>query len=128
MFTKVTHISIFVHDQDEALAFYTQKLGLRLHTDVNIQGMRWLTVCLGKQPDFEIALMPADKPEYKALVGKQAADVPVCVFSTDDCQKTYKELKKRGVEFIQEPTEKPWGIEALFKDLYGNTFDVVQSK
>ncbi len=128
MIAKITHIPVFVHDQDAALTFYTQKLGLDLHTDVTIEDSRWLTVCPKNQPEMEIVLTQANTPEQKALVGKQSPDMPLYVFATDNCQKTYEELKARGVIFISEPEEKPWGIEALFKDLYGNIFDLCQPK
>lgn len=129
MINKVTHISLFVHDQDEALVFYTEKLGFQLHTDaVFNENFRWLTISLPQQKDVEIALMPAMTDEARAVVGKQAPDVPFLALETDDCRATYQELKKRGVKFIQEPNEAPWGIQALFVDLYGNIIHLNQSK
>lgn len=127
MITRATHMTIFVNNQDEALSFYTEKLGFDLHTDVNMQGFRWVTVCPKNQRDFELALMPATTPEQQVLVGKQADQVPLFCVGTDNCQQTFEELKNRGVTFMTEPQEKPWGTEALCKDLYGNIIDIVQS-
>lgn len=121
MLTKITHLSLYVNNQDEALHFYTNILGFKIHTDAIMgNGFRWLTLCFQDQPDFEIALMPATTPEEKALVGKQAASNPLLCLQTDDCKKDYDVLKAKGVAFIQEPKEEPWGISAMCKDLYGN--------
>ncbi len=120
---------IFVNDQDEALKFYTQKLGFQLHTDATFgENIRWLTVCAPEQKEFELALMKANTPELKALVGKQAPDVPLFCVSTNDCRKTVEELKGRGVTIISEPEDLPWGVSALFSDLYGNTINIVEPK
>lgn len=131
MIARITHFPVFVSNQDEALAFYTDMLGLKLHTDVMFgeeQQMRWLTVCTQEQPDFEIALMQAFTPEQQALVGKQAPEVPLFCVSTTDCRKAYQELKERGVTCTSEPEDMPWGVSALIKDLYGNTINLVQPR
>ena len=128
MLTKVTHISLLVHNQDDALHFYTNILGFKLHTDVIMEnGFRWLTICFKNQPDLEVALILAKTPQEKSLVGKQAATYPFICILTDDCKKDYEFLKANGVEFIQEPRQQPWGIEALFKDLYGTVIDICQA-
>ncbi len=127
MLHAVSHISIIVSDQDKALDFYTKKLGLEVHTDVIFDGFRWLTVCLPGNKNFEIALLPAGNDEQQALVGKQASTYPVFSMITKDCKKTYEEMSTRGVEFIQKPEEKSWGIEALCKDLYGNIIHINQN-
>lgn len=127
MITKITHISLLVHNQDDALHFYTNILGFKLHTDFLMEnGFRWLTLCLKNQPDVEIALILAKTPQEKDLVGKQAASYPLLCVQTDDCKKDYDFLKANGVEFTQEPRQRPWGIEAIFKDLYGSLFVLVQ--
>ena len=132
MITRTTHISLFVHDQNEALAFYTEKMGFTLHTDQMFgegeKKMRWLTICPSDQKDFEIALMPAHTPEQKAVVGKQAPEVPFYCVSSNDCRKTYQELKEKGVECVSAPEDLPWGVSSLVKDLYGNTINLVQTK
>ena len=127
MIAKITHLSVFVDSQDEALAFYTEKLGFKLHTDVmHGPDMRWLTITPADQPSFEIALMQANTPEEKALVGKQALHYPMICVETADTKKTYAELKEKGVTFTEEPNEQPWGISVTFKDLYGNSIYMVQ--
>lgn len=121
MLGKVTHLTIFVHNQDEALDFYTNKMGYQLHTDANFGDLRWLTVSPHGVEDFEIALILA-KDEAKNLVGKQSAGEPLAAFYTDDCKKTCAEMKKNGVKFLSEPKTEDWGTGALFEDLYGNKF------
>jgi catechol 2,3-dioxygenase-like lactoylglutathione lyase family enzyme len=130
MLKQLTTVQVWVHDQDEALAFYTDKLGLELRDDVTVPEMgnfRWLTVGVPGQDDVAITLMAVPGPpvfdaetqaQVKALVAKGAATG--LFFSTDDVQATYEELKGRGVEFQQEPTEQPYGVDAGFRDPSGN--------
>jgi predicted enzyme related to lactoylglutathione lyase len=138
MLKQLTNVQVWVHDQDEALAFYTQKLGLELRDDVTVPEMgnfRWLTVGVPGQPDVAITLMAVPGPpvfdaqtreQIMALMAKGAASG--LFFATDDCQATYDELKGRGVEFQQEPTEQPYGIDAGFRDPSGNQMRVAQLK
>jgi catechol 2,3-dioxygenase-like lactoylglutathione lyase family enzyme len=126
MLIKVTHITLFVHSQDEALNFYTEKLGFNVHTDADFQGFRWLTICLPEQPDMEIALMPATTPEEKALVGKQSGGKPFISLESDDCLSDYERLSAAGVIFIEKPKTEPWGISAAMQDLLGNTIYICQ--
>ncbi len=135
MITKLSHASLYVHDQDEAHAFYTEKLGFETRTDMTMDGFRWLTVGPKDQPDLEIILMPlapspmmdADTVEQiRALLKKGALGAGV--FRTADCQKTYEELKAKGVEFLQPPQERPYGIEALLRDPSGNWFSMTQPR
>src|SRR5579872_6052359 len=129
MITKVTHLSLFVDNQDDALQFYTQKLGFNLHTDAMFDGnVRWITINPAQQKDFEITLMTATTDEEKSLVGKQAASLPLFCVETDDCRKSYAEFKNKGVTCASEPEDMPWGICASVKDLYGNLILVVESK
>jgi catechol 2,3-dioxygenase-like lactoylglutathione lyase family enzyme len=133
---KLTNVQVWVHDQDEALAFYTDKLGLELREDVTVPEMgnfRWLTVGVPGQDDVAIALMAVPGPpvfdaetqeQIKALLAKGAASG--LFFSTDDARVTYEELKNRGVEFQQEPTEQPYGIDAGLRDPSGNQMRMVQ--
>jgi predicted enzyme related to lactoylglutathione lyase len=137
MLKHLTNINVWVHDQDEALAFYTEKLGMELRDDVTVPEMgnfRWLTVGLPGQ-DVALALMAVPGPpvfdedtreKITALMAKGAAGG--LFFSTDDCKATYEELKKRGVEFGQEPMEQPYGIDAGFRDPSGNQARIVQSR
>lgn len=127
MLTHVSHITILVADQDAALAFYTEKLGLILHTDAMCGPFRWITLNPVNNKNFEIALMKAETSAQQAAVGKQTPELPMAIFSTDNCQHSYETLKARGVNFIQEPQQQPWGVEALFTDLYGTVFGLHQA-
>jgi catechol 2,3-dioxygenase-like lactoylglutathione lyase family enzyme len=136
MLKQLTHVNVWVTDQDDALAFYTEKLGFELRDDVTVPEMgnfRWLTVGVPGQQDVALALLPVPGPpvfdeETKAtleeLVAKGAAGG--LFFSTDDCRASYEELKARGVEFSQEPTEQPYGIDAGFRDPFGNQIRMAQ--
>lgn len=135
MITSLSHATIYVHDQDEALAFYKDKLGFEVRTDMSMEGFRWLTVGPKDQPGLQLILMPlapspmmdADTVEQmKGLLAKGAFGTGV--FQTDDCKKTYAELAAKGVEFVSEPQERPYGIEALFKDVSGNWFSLTQPR
>lgn len=132
MLKQLTHTQVWVHDQDEALAFYTEKLGMELREDVTVPEMgnfRWLSVGVPGQPDVAIALMAVpgppvfDEDTRKQILALLAKGVEGGLFfATDDVQVTYEELKGRGVEFSQEPTEQPYGTDAGFRDPSGNQF------
>src|SRR5215469_6260190 len=117
-FDKVSTITIAVQDQDEALTWFTQVLGFERRMDQRGNGFRWLTVAPAQQAEVEF-LLASWFPE---LVGKN----PTWVISTRDCQGGYEELKAKGIEFTQSPTLRPWGVEAVFVDLYGNKYALVQ--
>jgi catechol 2,3-dioxygenase-like lactoylglutathione lyase family enzyme len=135
MLKKLTHVQVWVHDQDEALAFYTDKLGMEVREDVTVPEMgnfRWLSVGIPGQ-DVAITLMAIPGPpvfdeetrdQIQTLLAKGASGG--LFFATDDAQKSYEELKSRGVEFTQEPTEQPYGIDAGFRDVSGNHFRLAQ--
>lgn len=127
MITKLSHVTVYVDDQEKAIEFYRDKLGLNVHTDADFSGMRWLTLSPLNQPDFEIVIFKATTPESEALVGKQAAEGPLFVFVTNDCRGDFVALNSKGVSFVEEPVEKPWGIEALFHDPFGNLLMLNQS-
>lgn len=133
MIQRLSHATIYVLDQDEALDFYTNKLDFEVRTDATLDGFRWLTVGPKGQPNLEIVLMPAKPgPLMNAETAEQVNDLikkgalGAGVFATSDCQKTYEELKARGVEFMAPPTQRPYGVEALFKDNSGNWFSLTQ--
>jgi catechol 2,3-dioxygenase-like lactoylglutathione lyase family enzyme len=138
MLNQLTNTQVWVHDQDEALAFYTEKLGLELREDVTVPELgnfRWLSVGVPGQPDIAITLMAIPGPPVfdaetqdaiKTLVAKGVASG--LFFATDDVQATYEELKDRGVEFQQEPTEQPYGVDAGFRDPSGNQMRVAQRR
>lgn len=128
MISSISHITLLVHNIDDALAFYTEKLGFDVVMDHSFNGFRWTTVCPKGNPSTQYVLFLAQSDEQKKLVGKQVGDHVFGCLGTQDCKQTYAELKAKGVQFLGEPTEQPWGTEVLLKDLYGNTFDLVQSK
>jgi len=135
MLKQLTQVNVWVHDQDEALEFYTKKLGFELREDVTVPEMgnfRWLTVGVPGQ-DVALVLMAIPGPpvfdeetrsQIQSLMAKGAAGG--LFFSTDDCRTTFEELKARGVEFMQEPTEQPYGIDAGFRDPSGNQYRMAQ--
>ena len=136
MLKSLTNVNVFVHDQDEALAFYTEKLGMEVRADVTVPemgGFRWLTVGLPGQDDVALALLPVPGPPVfdqetsdmlKALVAKGASGG--LFFDVEDCQRSYEELRARGVEFSQPPTPQPYGIDAGFRDPSGNQMRMAQ--
>lgn len=127
MVKKIGHITILVRDYDEAIEYYTEKLGFALLSDNNFgNGMRWVTVAPSKDSEAAIVFVPADTVEKAERVGSQAADHVFLVIETDDCLGDYKKMKSKGVKFYGEPKEVPWGIEVVFEDLYGNRFDLLQ--
>jgi catechol 2,3-dioxygenase-like lactoylglutathione lyase family enzyme len=135
MLKQLSTVQVWVHDQDEALAFYTDKLGLELREDVTVPEMgnfRWLTVGVPGQ-DVSIVLMAVPGPpvfdaetqaQIKSLIAKGAASG--LFFTTDDVRATYDELKSRGVEFQGEPTEQPYGIDVGLRDPSGNQMRMMQ--
>jgi predicted enzyme related to lactoylglutathione lyase len=137
MLKQLTYAQVWVDDQDEALAFYTEKLGMELREDVTVPEMgnfRWLSVGVPGQ-DVSITLMAVPGPPvFDEETRKQILDLLAkgaaggLFFATDDCQASYEEMKKRGVEFAQEPTEQPYGIDAGFRDPSGNHFRMAQTK
>ena len=125
---------VWVHDQDEALDFYTTKLGLELREDATLpeMGFRWLTVGVPGQ-DVQIVLMQVPGPpvvdgetaeEIRTLVAKGFAQTMFLV--TDDCRRDYEEMRGRGVEFTEPPTPRPYGVDASFRDPSGNSFRLTQ--
>jgi catechol 2,3-dioxygenase-like lactoylglutathione lyase family enzyme len=135
MLKQLTHAQVWVNDQDESLAFYTDKLGMELREDITLPEMgnfRWLSVGVPGQ-EVSITLMGVPGPpvfeeetraQIHALLAKGAAGG--LFFAVEDCQASYEELKGWGVEFAQEPTEQPYGIDAGFRDPSGNHFRMVQ--
>ena len=132
MITKLTHTTIWVLDQDEALEFYTQKLGFEVRTDATMDDFRWLTVSPPSQPDHELILLVPGPPmmdeesaeQVKALVAKGVLGPGA--FETGDCRTTYGELSERGVNFLSEPAERFYGIEATLRDNSGNWFSIIE--
>jgi uncharacterized glyoxalase superfamily protein PhnB len=133
---KIATSQVWVHDQEEALAFYTQKLGFEVRIDATLPemgGFRWLTVGPVGQPDVDIVLMaipgppvmdPETADQVRALMAKGFAGT--VFLTTDDVQASYEELKARGVEFSEAPEERPYGIDSGFRDPSGNSFRLTQ--
>jgi catechol 2,3-dioxygenase-like lactoylglutathione lyase family enzyme len=130
----MSHATIFVTNQNEALEFYRDKLGFRVHTDAMVgPDFRWLTMCTNDQPDFEVVLM---EPKPGMLMDEETSNtvrallakgvLGAGVFNTNDCRATYEEMKAKGVQFVSEPAERPYGIEAVFRDNSGNWFSLTQ--
>jgi len=127
---------LWVNDQDEALEFYTRKLGMEVHMDVTLPelgGFRWLTVGPPGQPEVSIVLMAIPGPpmmdeetteQVRALMAKGFAGT--VFLTTDDCQASYEELRSRGVEFSEAPEERPYGIDSGFRDPSGNHLRLTQ--
>lgn len=136
MIDRISHVNVWVTDQDEALTFYRDKLGLEVREDVTMPemgGFRWLTVGPAGQPDVAFVLMAIPGPplfeaetaeQVRAVLAKGA--MGALFLATDDAQATYEELRSRGVEFTSEPTRMPYGIDAPFRDPFGNEFRMVQ--
>jgi catechol 2,3-dioxygenase-like lactoylglutathione lyase family enzyme len=133
---QLSTTQLWVHDQDEALAFYTEKLGFETRADVTIPELgdfRWLTVGPPAQPDIAVVLMAVPGPpvmdeetaeQVRALMAKGFAGT--IFLTTDDVHASYEELKSRGVEFSEEPEERPYGIDSAFRDPSGNNIRLTQ--
>jgi catechol 2,3-dioxygenase-like lactoylglutathione lyase family enzyme len=132
MITRLSHTTVWVLDQDEALDFYTNKLGFEVRTDERIDNFRWLTVGPPDEPNHQLILLEPGPPmmdeetaaQVKELVAKGILGPGV--FRTDDCRSTYSELSKRGVNFLSEPAERPYGVEATLRDNSGNWFSMTE--
>ncbi|MEU4212076.1 VOC family protein [Streptomyces sp. NPDC026206] len=135
MIKGIAITTVWVLDQDRAKEFYTEKLGFEVRNDMTIggdNGMRWLTVGAEDQPDVELTLMvpgpPGLDPEsaeaMKRLVAK--GTLGAGVLRTDDVHRDYEALRSKGVEFLQEPQERPYGTEAILRDDSGNWFSLTQ--
>ena len=134
---KISTAQLWVHDQDEALAFYTEKLGFEVQSDVTLAEMgdfRWLAVGPPGQDDVSIVLMAVPGPpllddesaaQLRDVMGKGMANTVFLL--TDDCQASYDELQARGVEFTEEPTKVPYGVDAAFRDPFGTNFRLTQA-
>jgi uncharacterized glyoxalase superfamily protein PhnB len=133
---RIANAQLWVNDQDEALAFYTEKLGLEVRADVTLPELgnfRWLTVGPSNQPDFAIVLMAIPGPpvmdaetaeQVRTLMAKGFAGT--VFLTTDDCQASYEDLKARGVEFTEPPEERPYGIDSGFRDPSGNSLRLTE--
>ena len=134
MIKRISHVNVFVQDQERAKKFYTEMLGFEVRSDTVMDGFRWLTVGPKNQRDLDILLArPAppmfseeDAESLRKLIAK--GSMTGGVLETDDCRREYNDLKARGVTFLQEPADRPYGIEAVLRDDSGNWFSLTQSK
>lgn len=134
MINRLAVTTFWVTDQNEALSFYTEKLGFEIRSDVSFGDYRWVSVGPKNQPDFEIGLTPLkadagltedDVIALRKLV--MAGKLSGAVWKTDDCRHTYEALKAKGVEFVEPPADRPYGnVEAIFKDSSGNVMVLSQ--
>ncbi|MCS3508201.1 VOC family protein [Achromobacter sp. JUb104] len=126
-------VGLYVNDQDEALAFYVEKLGFRVHTDVRNGDYRWLTIQHPDQPSFQLGLFKPGPPIHDdataqtlhAMVAKGA--MPPLVLSVADCRASHARLQALGVEFTQEPTDRYGSVDAGFRDPAGNGWKMIQA-
>ena len=126
-------IGLYVHDQDEALEFYVNKLGFKVHTDARNGDYRWLTVQHPDQPSVQLGLFKPQAPvvdeETAQTLNEAVAKgaMPPLVLVVHNCRAAYDEMRKRGVEFTQEPTERFGNVDASFRDPSGNGWKMLQA-
>ena len=130
MVQSIVHIALVVKDYDEAIEFYTKKLNFTLLEDTYQpeQDKRWVVVAPPGSVGTTLLLARASKPEQEPFIGNQAGGRVFLFLNTDDFWRDYHDMKERGIEFEREPKEADYGMVAVFKDLYGNLWDLVQFK
>ena len=132
--SQVAVVGLYVRDQDEALKFYTEKLGFVVHTDARNGDYRWLTVQHPDQPSFQLGLFRPQAPMLDAATVQAVNEIvakgamPPLVFSVKDCRAAYEQMHARGVEFTQEPVERYGNVDAGFRDPSGNGWKMVQAR
>lgn len=121
--TRVSHLTVYVHDQDEALQWYQENLGFEVCMDNSelVPDLRWLTVSPAGNRDTQIVLMPVRSEDEKSRVGTNL----ITVLNTDDCRGDMARLAANGVEVVEGPAEVPWGVSGVIRDLYGNPYNLV---
>jgi predicted enzyme related to lactoylglutathione lyase len=126
--SHISHFSLLVRNQDEALAFYTEKLGFVITEahKADDNSYYWLTIAPTKNSTISFSLLLPQEPQDHAIIGKQSGSIPLFVLSVDDCHKTVAQFATQGITIIKQPTNEFWGVDALIKDLYGNIIDVCQ--
>ena len=134
MITNVSLVTLYVSDQDEAKRFYTEVLGFEERADVRMgDGFRWVTVAHADHPELQVTLMipgpPLDEPTAEAIRRALANGTMGGIgLRTDDCRKDYEALSAKGVEFVQLPADRPYGVEAILRDNSGNWLVLVEEK
>lgn len=127
---SIVHVTIVVNDYDEAIEFYTQKLGFELLEDIYIpeQDKRWVLMAPANSVGMAVLLAKASAAGQQAFVGNQTGGRVFLFLSTDDFWRDYRQMQARGIKFTREPVEQPYGTVAVFEDLYGNLWDLVEYK
>jgi len=127
---EIVHIALLVRDYDEAIEFYTQKLGFDLIEDTYQpeQDKRWVVVAPPNSKGTTLLLAKASKEEQKAFIGNQSGGRVFLFLNTDNFHRDYQKMKANGIEFVRDPKEADYGTVAVFKDLYGNQWDLLQLK
>lgn len=124
---QIAHIALVVKDYDEAIAFYTQKLQFRLVEDTVLsETKRWVMVAPPGKSNTYLLLAKAASPEQESRIGNQTGGRVFLFLYTDDIWRDYESMQKGGIEFIRTPTNEDYGIVTVFKDLYGNLWDLIQ--
>ena len=127
MYNRIAHLALVVKDYDEAIEFYTQKLDFELMEDTDLgDGKRWVIVAPNGAKECGLLLAKADGEEQLKSVGHQAGGRVFLFLFTDDFQRDFKKLVEREVKFVREPIEEVYGTVAVFEDLYGNMWDLIQ--
>ena len=133
MLNTISHSQIFVLDQEEALDFYVGKLGLEVNTDADLGFMRWLTVNVPGEPGRQVLLERPGPPALDETTAEQVRELLTkggmslaFILTTDDCSATYEELRAKGVEFTEEPTEHFYGVDCALRDPFGNHIRISQ--
>ena len=127
-------VGLYVRDQDEALEFYVEKLGFRVHTDVKNGDFRWLSVQHPEQPSFQLGLFNPGPPMLDAATAQAAREIvakgamPPLVLVVDDCRAAHEAMSARGVEFTQEPVERYGAVDASFRDPSGNGWKLIEAR
>jgi catechol 2,3-dioxygenase-like lactoylglutathione lyase family enzyme len=127
-------VGLYVRDQDEALAFYVEKVGLRVHTDVRNGTYRWLTVQHPDQPSFQLGLFATGSPMHDAATAQALSAIvakgamPPLVLVVDDCRAAHEQMRARGVEFTQAPVDRFGTVDAGFRDPSGNGWKMIQAR
>ena len=121
--TRISHLTVYVHDQDEALRWYQENLGFEVCMDDSklVPELRWLTISPAGNRDTQIVLMPARNDDEKSRVGSNL----ITVLNTDDCRGDMARLAANGVVIVEAPAEVPWGVSGVIRDLYGNPYNLV---
>lgn len=126
----IVHIALVVRDYDEALAFYTSVLHFELVEDTYIpeQDKRWVVISPPNSSGTKLLLARASKPEQEPFIGNQAGGRVFLFLNTDNFWRDYEDMKAKGVVFVRDPKDMPYGMVAVFEDLYGNRWDLLQLK